>query len=171
PMKAFEPKRPDAMPLTRRAPHAPALRLRGRALPVTRALQRAPVGAVELAPDCRSALRERAHVAALLPPRAHDLAIEARELELQALHLEHRRIGLLAPSLDDQLGEQRLELGIGLELGALACGLAGCSAVHRVAQVALAQEPRCAPQPLAREALLEVQLRKRPRALFGRGDA
>ena len=43
--------------------------------------------------------------------------------------------------------------------------------MHRVAQVAPAQEPRCAAQPLTREALLEVQLRKRPRALFGRGDA
>src|SRR5207302_7539486 len=148
--EASQPKRPDAMPLNRRAPATAALRLRGGALLVPRALQHASIGAVELSPDCRSALRERADVAALLAPRAHDLTIEARELELQALHLEHRRIGLLAPSLDDQLGEQRLELGIGLELGALACGLAGCSAVHRVAQVALAQEPRCAPQPLAR---------------------
>src|SRR6266550_9227471 len=146
------------MPLKRRAPDTP-LRLGGRALLVPRALQHAPAGAVELAPDRRSALRERAHVAALLAPRAHDLTIEARELELQALHLEHRRILLLAPGLDDQLGEQRLELGIGLELGALSHGLAGRSALHRVAQVAPAQEPRCAAQPLTREAILEVQLR------------
>src|SRR5204863_7109659 len=139
PDETLEPKRPDAMPLKRRAPDTPALRLGGRALLVPRALQHALVGAVELAPDGRSALRESAHVAALLAPRAHDLTIEARELELQALHLEHRRILLLAPGLDDQLGEQRLELGIRLELGALGHGLAGRSALPRVAQVAPAQ--------------------------------
>src|SRR5438128_776719 len=113
-----------------------ALRLRGRTLLIPRAFQHAPVGAIERTLDSGSALGERAHVAALLPPRAHDLAVDARELELQALHLEHCRIGLLAPRLDHQLGEQSLELSIELGLDALARRAAGGSAMHRVAQVA-----------------------------------
>src|SRR2546430_1602616 len=85
------------MPLKRRAPDNPALRLGGRALLVPRALQHAPVGAVELAPDGRSALRERAHVAALLAPRAHDLTIEAPPRSTHAPAPRHRPRPLLAP--------------------------------------------------------------------------
>src|SRR3989475_12282678 len=95
------------MPLKRRAPDTTALRLRGRALLVPRAFQHAPVGAVELAPDRRSALRERAHVAALLAPRAHDLSIEAPALQPQALPLPHRPRPLRAPGPDPPPREQR----------------------------------------------------------------
>ena len=93
-------------------------------------------------------------------------AVDARELQLQALDLEHRGPRLLAAGLHDQLGQQRLELRIVVR-GRLAVG---CDR-QRVAQVSVAQVPGGAAQQAAREVLVEVERRERRCALVGARDA
>ena len=100
-------KRHGAPPrLSPREPPAPRDGAGLSALPVPRLLEHATVGAVELEPDLGPAAGQLAHVAALAPPRLLDLALQAGQLQLQALHLEHRRLSLLAARFDHELGEQ-----------------------------------------------------------------
>src|SRR2546421_12054172 len=81
-------------------------------LPVPRLLEHARVGAVELELDLGAAAGEARDIAPLLRAGPPDLAVHARELELESLHLEHLRPGGLPSGFDDQLGHQRGQLGI-----------------------------------------------------------
>ena len=79
-------------------------------LPIPRLLKHPSVRPVELEFDLGAVLGELADVAALLAARPLDLAVDARKLELQALGLEHGRVGLLASGFHDELSEQALPL-------------------------------------------------------------
>ena len=94
-----------------------------------------------------------------LPARLLDLAVHARHLELQALHLEHRRSGLLAAGLHDQLRQQRLSSGSpssapsrrrGLAIGSRRLPSRRCLAARRSSSLAkCSSTSRLCERPLA----------------------
>src|ERR1700722_3456913 len=139
-----------------RAPRAPR-----RPLPPG-LLQRPLVSLLERALDLRAAMRELADdlAAALCAAGAANAAVEPRELELHALHVEHRGHGELAPGLHDELGEDARELGVLL-----------VDRGHRFDEAPAAEVHRGTPQALAGEMLVGVERLQRPRAVLGRGDA
>ena len=112
----------------------------------------------------RAALRQLAHVAALLPARALDLAVDARQLQLQALTSSiagraargrpPRPARPAAPSAPDRRPAPP-----------------SARRPSGSRRSPLAQVPGRAAQQLAREVLVDVQARQRPRPLLGRGDA
>src|SRR5437899_2710824 len=83
-----------------------------RLLPLPRVLEHARVCSLELELDLAAPACELADLASLLCARALDLPVHARELELQALNLEHVGTRGLAPGFDEQLCDERGQLGI-----------------------------------------------------------
>src|SRR5579859_6492100 len=79
-------------------------------LPV--AFERERVRPVEISLELCAALRQLPDLAATLPARAADVALDAREFELQTLHREHLRPRGFAARLDDELGDQPRQLGL-----------------------------------------------------------
>src|SRR5580658_7322762 len=107
---------------------------RAASAPIPRLLQHPLVRTIELQLHLRSAPRQAAHVTSLAAALTLNLALDPRELQLQALHLEHRAVRLLAAGRHHQLCEQPRELRIVLERPLLTGRV-----LHRRAQVAFAQ--------------------------------